>query len=50
MEHWKETITKIRQVKMELSATSPHVGPAVAPRFCTQDCPLGLAWSVSRVP
>jgi hypothetical protein len=31
MEHWKETIAKIRQLKMELSATSPHVGPAVAP-------------------
>jgi hypothetical protein len=31
MDDWKDTIGRIRQVKMELSAASPEVGPAVAP-------------------
>jgi hypothetical protein len=31
MEDWKETVRKIRQIKLELSSTSPAVGPALAP-------------------
>ncbi len=31
MQNWKDTIARIRQVKMALSAACPELGPAVAP-------------------
>ncbi len=31
MDNWKETIAMIREVKMDLSALDPEMGPAVAP-------------------
>src|SRR5262249_39242725 len=31
MESWKDTLQKIRQVKMDLAAVSPELGPSVAP-------------------
>jgi SMI1 / KNR4 family (SUKH-1) len=31
MDNWKQTIARIREVKMELSALDPQMGPAVAP-------------------
>ena len=31
MDNWKETIARIREVKMDLSAIDPQMGPAVAP-------------------
>jgi hypothetical protein len=31
MDAWKETIARIRQVKMELASVNPTVGPVVAP-------------------
>jgi len=31
MDNWKETIARIREVKMDLSALDPQMGPAVAP-------------------
>lgn len=31
MEHWKDTIARIRQLKMELAAENPGLGPSMAP-------------------
>jgi hypothetical protein len=31
MDNWKQTIARIREVKMDLSALDPQMGPAIAP-------------------
>src|SRR5881296_1040226 len=45
METWKDTIAKIRQVKMELARQRPDAGPAIAP---SPGAPLRAISTVER--